>query len=293
VTACGSSSDHLDSSTGYKFITSTLEVVIMDPIRVVVSGALGGMGTEVIKAVLHEPDMKLVGALEEKVTQNYLTLPDTSEKIPFSSNPDSLLKSCNANVLVDFTKASASIAIARIALKNRVNMVIGTTGLTEDDMEEIDQLCRNNGVGTIESANFSLGTLLMMHLARIAAAYFDHAEIIERHLSNKLDAPSATSIAMAKEMLKGRGKPFIYPETKTVVISNTRGGQIEGISIHSVRSPGVPCSGHEIIFSCPGQNLTLCDETVSRESYMPGVMLAIREVLKYKGLIRGWVPWKF
>jgi len=266
---------------------------MMDSIRVVVSGVLGAMGTEVIRAVLREPDMKLVGALEEKVTQKYLTLPETSEQVPFSADPDSLLKSCNANVLVDFTKASASIAIARIALKNKVNMVVGTTGLTEDNLEEIDRLCRDNGVGAIESPNFSLGTLLMTHLARIAAAYYDHVEIIERHLDNKLDAPSATSIAMAKEMLEGRGKPFIYPETKRVVISNTRGGQIEGIAIHSVRSPGVPCSGHEITFSRPGQNLTLRDETIGRESYMPGVMLAIREVLKHKNFVRDWVPWKF
>ncbi|MBA7534194.1 4-hydroxy-tetrahydrodipicolinate reductase [subsurface metagenome] len=265
----------------------------MGLVRIVVSGALGAMGREVIRAVLREPDMKLAGALEEKVTLKYLTLPETSEQVPFSSDPDSLLKSCNANVLVDFTKASASIAIARIALKNKVNMVIGSTGLTEDNLEEIDQLCRDNGVSAIESPNFSLGTLLMMHLARIVATYYDYAEIIERHPDNKPDAPSATSIAMAKGMLKARGKPFIYPETKTAIISNTRGGQIKGIPIHSVRSPGVPSSGHEIMFSRPGQNLTLCDETISRESYMPGVILAIREVLKHKGLIRDWEPWKF
>ena len=172
-------------------------------------------------------------------------------------------------------------------------MVIGTTGLTEENLDEIDQLCRDNSVGAIDSANFSLGTLLMTHLAKIAATYYDYAEIIERHLDNKLDAPSATSIAMAKEMLKARGKPFIYPETKTVVISNTRGGQIDGIPIHSVRSPGVSSSGHEIMFSSPGQNLTLSDETIGRESYMPGVMLAIREVLGHKRLIRDWAPWKF
>lgn len=265
----------------------------MEQIRVVVSGALGAMGTEVIKAVPREPGLKLVGALGKKVTHEYLTLPGTSEQVPFSSNLDSLLKSCNANVLVDFTKASASIAITRATLKNKVNIVIGTTGLTEDNLEEIDELCQENGVGALESANFSLGTLLMAHLARIAAKYFDYAEIIERHLDNKPDAPSATSILMAKEMLKGRGKPFICPKAKRVVIRNTRGGQIGGISIHSVRSPGVPYSGHEIILSRPGQNLTLRDETVSRESYMPGVMLAIKEVLKHKGLIRSWVPWKF
>jgi 4-hydroxy-tetrahydrodipicolinate reductase len=253
------------------------------------------MGTEVIKAVLRERDFKLVGALEDKskITQNYFTLPGTSEQVPLSSEADSLLKSCNANVLVDFTRASAAIVTARATLKNKVHMIIGTTGLTEDDMEEINQLCIANGVAAIEAANFSLGTLLMTHLAKIAAAYFDYAEIFERHLDTKIDAPSATSIAMAKEILKGRGKPFNCPKTERVIIPNTRGSQIEGIPIHSVRSAGVPYSGHEIMFSRPGQNITLRDETISRESYMPGVMLAIREVIKHKGLIRGWVPWKF
>ena len=98
---------------------------------------------------------------------------------------------------------------------------------------------------------------------------------------------------MTKEMLNGHGKPFICPKAERVVIRNTRGGKISGIPIHAVRSPGVPYSGHEIILSRLGQNLNLHDETVSRESYMPGVMLAIKEVLKHKGMIRGWVPWKF
>ncbi len=267
----------------------------MDEIRVVVSGALGGMGTEVVKAVLREPDMELVGALEEKskVTQDYLALPGTSEQVPLSSDADFLLKSCRADVLVDFTRASAAIATARATLKNKVHVVIGTTGLTDDDMEEINRLCIANEVAAIEAANFSLGTLLMTHLAKIAAAYFDYAEIFERHLDTKIDAPSATSLSMAKEMLKGHGKPFTCPKTERAVIPDTRGGQIEGIPIHSVRSAGVPYSSHEIMFSRSGQNIVLRDETISRESYMPGVMLAIREVIKHKGLIRDWVPWKF
>jgi 4-hydroxy-tetrahydrodipicolinate reductase len=251
------------------------------------------MGTEVIKAVNLELDLILVGALDKKVNQEYLFSPDAPGQVMFSSDPDSLLKSCNADVLVDFTNASASLKIARTTIKNKVNMVIGTTGLGEDDLEEIAQLCLDNETGAIEAANFSLGTLLMAHLAKIAAKYFDHAEIVERCLDSKLDTPSATSIFMTREMLEGRGEPFVCPKPQKVVIPNTRGGQIGGIPIHAMRSPGVPYSGHEIMLSRRGQNLTLRDETVSRESYMPGVVLAIREVMKHRGLLRNWMPWKF
>jgi len=98
---------------------------------------------------------------------------------------------------------------------------------------------------------------------------------------------------MAREMLKGRGKPFLCPEPQKEIVRHTRGGQIGGVPIHAMRSPGVPYSGHEIMLSSPGQNLTLRDETLGPESYMPGVMLAIREVLRHKGLVRNWIPWQF
>lgn len=268
---------------------------MMNPIRVVVNGALGDMGREVTRAVIHDPELRLVGGTEEekRVTQKYLPLPETSEQVPLSSDLDSLLKSCRADVLVDFTNAAASMAAARITLRNKVNMVIGTTGLPKENLEEIDRLCRDNEVAAIEAANFSLGSLLMIHLAKIAAKFFDYAEIVETHLDKKPDAPSATSIAIAKAMLQARGRPFVYPESKLTVISNTRGGQMEGIAIHSRRSPGVICSEHEVIFSRVGQNLSLRDETVSRETYVPGVILAIKEIVKRKGLTHDWVPWEF
>jgi len=94
-------------------------------------------------------------------------------------------------------------------------------------------------------------------------------------------------------MLNARGKPFVYPKTERVVLENTRGGQMDGIAIHSVRSPGFAYSGHEIIFSHKGQNFTLRDETIGPDSYMRGVMIAIREVLRNQKLIHGWAPWTF
>lgn len=258
----------------------------MEPVRVVINGALGKMGQEVTRAVVYEPGLEVVGAVEKEVSQQYLALVETPELVPFSSDLASLLKSCNPDVLVDFTTAEVSIAAARTAAKEEVNLVIGTTGLSEENLAEIEQLCRANKVGAVVAPNFSLGAVLLMHLAEVAAKFFDNAEIIEMHHDKKVDAPSGTAIATAKTMLQAHGKPFIYPKTEKETISNTRGGQMEGIAIHSLRLPGF-MAGQEVIFSGMGQTLSLRHDTISRESYMPGIILAIKEVTKRKGLIYG------
>jgi len=258
----------------------------MEPIRIVVNGALGKMGQAVTKAVVPDPELKIVGAVEKEVTQKYLPLASVSDMVLFSSDLDSLLKSCNPDVLVDFTNAEVSITAARIATKQRVNLVIGTTGLSGENLAEIDELCRANEVGAIVAPNFSLGAAILMHLAKIAAKFFDHVEIIEMHHDKKLDAPSGTAIASAKAMSQARGKPFVYPKVGRETLDNTRGGQMDGIAIHSLRLPGF-MAGQEVIFSGIDENLSLHHEAITRESYMPGVVLAIKEVMKHKGLIYG------
>jgi 4-hydroxy-tetrahydrodipicolinate reductase len=258
----------------------------MEPIRVVINGALGKMGQELTKALVHEPGLKIVGAVEEKVTQQYLPLVDAPDLVLFSSDLGSLLKSCNPDVMVDFTNAEASIVAARIAAKEKVNLVIGTTGLSEENLAEIGQLCQANEVGAAVAPNFSLGAALLIKLAEIAAKFFDHAEIVEMHHDKKLDAPSGTAIATAKAMSQAHGKSLIYPKTERETISNTRGGQIDGIAIHSLRLPGF-MAGQEVIFSGKGESLSLRHEAISRECYMPGVILAIKEVTKHKGLVYG------
>ncbi|MCK4579765.1 MAG: 4-hydroxy-tetrahydrodipicolinate reductase [Dehalococcoidia bacterium] len=258
----------------------------MEVIRVVVNGALGRMGGEVTKAVLDDADLRVVGAVEKKVTQKYLPLAGTSDLVPFSSDLDSLLRSCNADVLVDFTNAEASMEAARTAIKQAVNVVIGTTGLSEPDLREIKKLCRDNDVCAVVAPNFSMGAALLMHLAKVAARFFEHVEIVEMHHDKKIDAPSGTAIATAKAMLEARGRPFIYPETEREVIRNSRGGQIEGVAIHSLRLPGF-MAGQEIVLGAKGETLSLRHEVISRESYMPGVVLAIKKATTRKGLIHG------
>jgi 4-hydroxy-tetrahydrodipicolinate reductase len=264
-----------------KNMTSTLE-----PIRVVINGALGRMGQEVTKAVVCEPGLRPVGAVEKEVTQQYLPLAEASELILLSSDLESLLKSCDADVVVDFTNADVAMAAARVSVKQKVNMVIGTSGLSEENLAEIEELCQAYKVGVIVAPNFSLGAAILMHLSKFAAKFFDHAEVIEMHHDEKTDAPSGTAIATAKEMLQTRGKPFVHPEVTREVVSNTRGGQMDGIAIHSLRLPGF-MAGQEVIFSGAGETLSLRHNIISRECFIPGIVLAIKEVTKHKGLIYG------
>ncbi len=257
----------------------------MKPTRVVVQGALGKMGREVVNALCLESETQIVGALELKVAEDSLPLPDGSGKVPFSSDLSYILTTCQPDVLVDFTIAQATMPAVRIATRQGVNLVIGTTGLTADDISEIDRLATAHQVGAVVAPNFALGAVLMIHLAKVAAKYLDYAEIIELHHHQKADAPSGTALATAKAMAQARGKPFQRPpEPKKT--SNSRGEQVDGITIHSVRLPGL-VAHQEVIFGGPGQTLNIRHDTTSRECFIPGIILAIKEVVKCKGLVHG------
>jgi 4-hydroxy-tetrahydrodipicolinate reductase len=258
----------------------------MVPTRVVVNGALGRMGQEVARAVLADKELRFVGAVEANASQPYLPVPDYPDLIPFASNLGTLIEKTCPDVVVDFTRASVAMEASRIALPLKVSMVIGSTGLSEEDLNEMRQLCESHGVGAVVAANFSLGAVLLMHLAQIAARFFANAEIIEMHHDKKLDAPSGTALATARLMTEARGSRFEYPSTEKEVLPKTRGGEVSGVAIHSVRLPGV-MAAQEVLFGGKGQTLLLRHDATSRESYMPGVLLAVKEVVKTSGLVVG------
>ena len=258
----------------------------MQPIRVVVNGAAGRMGQEVLIALCQDVELEAVGAVDAKADRNLLSLPNGSGEIPFSSVLEDIIVKCRPDVMVDFTVADATLPAARVAAKRGANLVIGTTGLSASDIEEIDRLCREGDVGAIVAPNFSLGAALMIHMAKLAAKYFDYAEVIEKHHEGKVDAPSGTAIATARAMVEERAEPFLYPELKKETLAGTRGGQIGGISVHSVRLPGF-LAHQEIILGAPGQTLTIRHDSISRESFMPGVVMSIKRVVEVKGLIYG------
>ncbi len=256
----------------------------MSKIRVIVHGASGKMGQTVIAAISQEADMELVGAVDIKAASNSFVLPD-GRAIPLSSDLSAMIASCKPEVIVDFSTAKAILPLARTAFKHKVMLVSGTTGLSQTELFEIDTLAKEHNVGAIIASNFAIGALVMIHLAKIAAKYFDYAEIIEEHHQFKLDAPSGTALSTARAMVESRGKPFIAPEQKEGV-QESRGQKLDGISMHSVRLPGI-VARQEVLLGGMGQTLSIKHDAISRDCYMPGVMLAVREVSKHTGLVFG------
>ncbi len=255
------------------------------PIRVLVSGS-GKMGREVLAAACLEPDLEPVGVVDFFAKEDYIPLPDGSGLVPFGANPVALVTRTRPDVVVDFTNAEWTPKLAREALEAGVRMVIGTTGLSAAFMTELEDECRTRGVGAVVAPNFALGAVLMQHMAHLAARFFGHAEIIELHHDGKADAPSGTAIATAKGMIEGREGAFTRPATQKETIAGTRGGAVDGVTIHSVRLPGL-VAHQEVIFGGPGETLTIRHDSINRESFMPGVVLAVREVMGRNELVVG------
>jgi 4-hydroxy-tetrahydrodipicolinate reductase len=252
-------------------------------ISVVVHGAAGRVGQEVIKAVCEDPETSLVGAVDAKVTGSDMLLPDGAS-VPFLTDIKAIINNRKPDVIVDFSIAKASMPMVKIAARNGVNLVIGTTGFSADELEEMNKLAAANEIGIVAAPNFALGAVLMMHLAKIAGKFMDHAEIIELHHDKKLDAPSGTSLLTAKAMAEARGKAFLPPAAGEHTPS--RGQDVSGVPIHSIRMPGF-MAHQEVIFGAAGQTLSIRHDTINRECYMPGVMLAIKAVMKQKGFVYG------
>ncbi len=255
------------------------------PIKVLVSGS-GRMGHEVLAAACREADLEPVGVVDLFAKEDSIPLPDGSGLVPFGASPSSLITRTRPDVIVDFTHAEWTPGLAREALAAGARLVIGTSGLSDAFLRELEQECRKRGVGAVVAANFALGAVLMQHMAAIAGRFFDSAEIIEMHHDAKVDAPSGTAIATAKAMAEARQAPFVRPQTETENLPGTRGGEIAGVTIHSVRLPGL-VAHQEVVLGGLGQTLTIRHDTISRESFIPGVVLAIREVMKRNELVLG------
>jgi 4-hydroxy-tetrahydrodipicolinate reductase len=255
----------------------------MAPIGVVVNGATGKMGVETVAAVSQQADLALLGAVCHRERGPRLTLPGGGEA-PLSTNLDQMLEETHPDVLVDFTNAAACMEAVLVSAAHSANLVLGASGLTEDHLKQLDTLARDRSIGIIVAPNFALGAVILKRLAEQAAPYFDYVDIVEAHHEAKIDAPSGFAVALAKSL--GDQKQFTrnYPEKEN--LPGTRGGEYNGVSVHSIRMPGRNAH-NEVIFGAAGQTVSLRHDALGRDCYMPGVLRCIREVVKRPGLVIG------
>ncbi len=256
----------------------------MSSINVVVHGALGKMGQEALRAVSSADDMRPVGGADRMAEPGQMSLPDGSGRIPVSNDLADVLD--GADVVVDFSSADGAMEALRRASARKVNVVVGTTGLVEANYREADGLADEHGVGIIIAPNFAMGAVLMIHLAKVASRFFDYADLTEMHHEAKIDAPSGTALAIAQAAVEGKSGGFTNVRAEKELIAGPRGGDYEGISVHSARMPG-RMAHHELVLGALGQTLTIRHDSINRESFMPGVMMAIREAASRKGLTVG------
>ena len=233
----------------------------MQEINIVVNGALGSMGREVVLTVLAEKGFKLVGAVDVEEREGDVGLMCGAEKagVEVSTDLKHLLGQIDAHVVIDFTTPLVVMENIRTILNHKVRPVVGTTGITDEDLPRIKDWVEAAGVGCFISANFSLGAVLLLYLASRAAPYMESVEIIETHHPEKMDVPSGTAIRAADIMADGlaeAGKVMIREEKMPERVAGARGGSHRGIAIHSLRLPGT-IAQHEILMGCQGQTLSL------------------------------------
>lgn len=261
-------------------------------IKVLVSGAAGRMGREVVKAVVNDEQTRLVGAVDR-----HLVGQDAGEVagagaqgILIAEELADALKTSGAEVAVDFSTPHAVRENITIMLEAGVCPVVGTTGLNERDLEEIDAQSRGANIPVFIAPNFAIGAVLMMRFAAECAKLFDYAEIIEYHHEKKVEAPSGTAFKTAQVLREARGGDFQRvggdDEASGSAAVHSRGGEMGGIAIHSVRLPGY-LAHQEVIFGMPGQTLNIRHDTITRECYMPGVLRAVKAVQNLEGLTYG------
>ena len=239
-------------------------------IKVAVVGAKGRMGQEVCRAINSDKDLELVAQIDLS---------------------DSLMKAVEgkAEVIVDFTNATAAAKTAQFAIENGINLVIGTTGFEKKFIDEMKELtAKNPSLGILIAPNFAISAVLMMQFAATAAKYFDSAEIIEFHHPEKLDAPSGTAVRTAELMTEARdsAKKSPMPDKTEKSIPGARGAKVGDIPVHSIRMAGL-VAHQEVIFGELGETLTIRHDSLNRSGYMPGVLLACKEVKNHPGLSIG------
>lgn len=256
-------------------------------IKILVAGFKGKMGATATKMVLDRENFELVGVLdpfEDKVNLNEIA-DYSGNNVPIFKTKEDVL-SVQPDVWIDFTVPAVAYENTCFAIEHKISPVVGTTGLTEDQLKELTERSHELKVGGLIAPNFAVGAVLMMQFAQKAAEYFPDVEIIELHHDNKLDAPSGTALKTAEMMSEVRTAKKQGHLEEEELIEGARGADFDGMKIHSVRLPGL-IAHQQVQFGGVGEGLTIRHDSYDRSSFMTGVALGCEKVVNLEKLVYG------
>jgi 4-hydroxy-tetrahydrodipicolinate reductase len=254
-------------------------------IRVGVFGAGGRMGSTVCRAVTDDPDLELVAAVDPHhagIDAAQLGLPVTGLQV---SAKATAMADAGVEVAVDFTVIDAARENLRFCAREGIHAVVGTTGFEDHELAELAQRFGESRANAVIAPNFAIGAVLMMRFAELAAPHFETAEVIELHHDQKVDAPSGTAMLTASRMAAA-SQDWAPDPTTTVVADGARGGAVGAVRVHAVRMRGM-VAHQEVVLGTTGQTLTIRHDSYDRTSFMPGVLLAVKQVASRPGLTVG------
>lgn len=258
-------------------------------IKVAIAGARGRMGIEAVKAITDAVDMEIVAVLDHKYDGLYLHGTEVNEErggIPVYTSFGHLNSETKPDVLLELTNPEAVYQNMYDAISNGVRPVVGTSGLSVDNIGELTRLAKERRVGGIIAPNFSVGAVLMMKFSAMAAKYLGDIEIIESHHDQKVDAPSGTALKTVEMIMDVRESHRQGHPDEKEQMAGARGADIDGMKIHSVRLPGL-LAHQEVLLGSKGELLTIRHDSFDRSCFMPGVLMSIRDVMERDNLIYG------
>lgn len=259
-----------------------------EKITVMMNGAAGKMGKAVSAGLVADKRVELIGAVDLKSSNIDYGYVCGSAPLGFSieTNLKKAIKVVKPDVVVDFTSPQTVMKNIFTAVSLKTPIVVGTTGISQDDLKQVEKWCEEYDSPVFIAPNFAIGAVLLMKYAADAAKYMPHVEVIERHHDQKLDAPSGTAVTTL-EMIKENRKAFMQGNLQEFErINGSRGGEFDGMRVHSVRLPGYVAT-QEVVFGDIGQVLCIRHDSLNRESYVPGVMMAVTSIINQKGLVFG------
>lgn len=273
---------------GLEKMNKIIKEVDKVPINIILAGPRGKMGQEAIRMIEKEPDFNLTAVIDRKNDGKMLSeiIETSSAKVPVFENAQECFQQIDADVFIDLTSPESGYTHTKEAISHNLRAVIGTSGFTEEKVNELKELAIEKKLGCIIAPNFAIGAVLMMKFSEMAAKYFSDVEIIETHHDNKLDAPSGTAIKTA-EMIRNtrKSKQQGHPDEKCL-IEGARGAEFDGMRIHSLRLPG-RVAHQEVIFGAPGESLSIKHDSFNRESFMQGIRTSVYKVMEIDHLVYG------